>query len=304
MRSIRTSDAKSREMQKLTKCRQVQSEHVTIVVDKHGETTTFSIPKALLCAKSTVVATAFKEDAFLEGATNMLRLETHSAAAFKGLVYYLYNEDLAFHSGDSKYRASLSQELRTCYQMWVLGDKYDLSGLSNCAKMRICQILKCLKFKDIKLEIPLDALALAFEETLTGSPLQKLSALYISERVHKEKVKIDHFSSLGSLKVFAMELFKAQQMYYNHYESGKRAPYYYRPLLNRALLRVDKKESFRAKYCGYWQLEDYWEGRHPANVLSVWLRSRRHTLLIVSDGDSRRQDLHALRPTTHLQSLP
>ena len=166
--------------------------------------------------------------------TGIIKLPHDSPEAFQAFNYYVYHKDLALKRGEEN-DEDLSQQIQLAFQVWVLGDKYNMTGMQNCVMVRICELLH------LEAELKVLTLALAFQETMPGSPLRHLAVEYVVNQVVNNHKSIHDFDDLGALDGYATELFETQRAFQDEGPYG--FPRYSRLMQNKELFQVTGSNS-------------------------------------------------------------
>ncbi|KAK3647278.1 hypothetical protein LTR56_008109 [Elasticomyces elasticus] len=230
-------------------CEMINGEKLIVKVGSGHGTKTSTVPKALLC-KVACFAVAFKAGRFLEATTGYATLPDDHPQAFEALLYYLYHGELEFSDiGNATTDPQLSIELETCRQIWVFGDKYELSAVQNALILGMCELMTHRtprwakpgeQFDNRKLEITFATLELYLGAE--ASPLRKLMVDYIVLQVMDKHVPFSHFKIFNVHGGFTEDYASAQVAYSSNqcHEAGTNFPRYLQPYKYDELYRVDE----------------------------------------------------------------
>ncbi|KAK4888049.1 hypothetical protein LTR27_013008 [Elasticomyces elasticus] len=191
--------------------RQTHDELITVRVGSGEGLRDFKLPKALLCARVAWFDSALRDERFLEGKTGVITLPEDDPNIFVAVHYYIYNQTLSFAQIPGREEDSTrAEQIAYCIRVWILGHKYCMVGLQNCAMQRICLLLKEKEDEPLIDNITLKA---CFSFTAPGSPLRTLAIDYIVDRTSAKGVQtIGEFNDVFACSDGASveELFDAQ----------------------------------------------------------------------------------------------
>ncbi|KAK5739181.1 hypothetical protein LTR17_005482 [Elasticomyces elasticus] len=191
---------------------QTHDELITVRVGSGEGLRDFKLPKALLCARVAWFDSALRDERFLEGNTGIITLPEDDPGIFLAVHYYIYNQTLSFaqipeSDGDS----TRAKQIAYCIRIWILGHKYCMTGLQNCAMQRACLLLKEKEDESLIDNITLKA---CFSFTAPYSPLRTLAIDYIVDRTSAQGVQtIGEFNDVFACSDGASveELFDARE---------------------------------------------------------------------------------------------
>ena len=118
---------------------QTGGDRVTINVGQGTEQQSFVVAKDLLVARSTWFAKAL-EGQFLEASSNIINLPDDPPTAYAALLFYLHHGNLNFTAVGPGEPSGVGEQIHECALVWILGDKYDLPTMQNCAMRRACTL--------------------------------------------------------------------------------------------------------------------------------------------------------------------
>ncbi|KAK4978166.1 hypothetical protein LTR42_002543 [Elasticomyces elasticus] len=149
--------------------RQAHDKLITVRVGSGEGLRDFKIPKALLCARIAWFDSALRDERFLEGNTGIVTLPEDDPSIFVAVHYYIYNQTLSFAQVPKREGESTrAEQITYCIRVWILGHKYCMVGLQNCAMQRACLLLK---EGDEEHMLDNATLKACFSCTVDGSPL-------------------------------------------------------------------------------------------------------------------------------------
>ncbi|KAK5684659.1 hypothetical protein LTR17_027159 [Elasticomyces elasticus] len=215
---------------------QTHDELVTVRVGDGEEIRDFKLPKALLCARVAWFNSALRDERFLEGNTGIITLPEDDPSIFVAVHYYIYNQTLSFAQiPEREEDCTRAEQIAYCIRVWILGHKYCMTGLQNCAMQRACLLLKEKEDEPLIDNITLKA---CFSFTAPGSPLRTLAIDYIVDRTSAKGVQtIGEFNDVFACSNGASveELFDAQG---DRNEEGSDFPRYQSPLRHKCDMYV------------------------------------------------------------------
>jgi hypothetical protein len=163
----------------------------------------------------------------LDGSPITVEVPHDSPAAFTYFYSYIFFHDVKFPPIDNydchlpELQQQREQHVYEVCQTWVLGDKYSIPGLQNCAMFRLCQMLR-LAFPDGGNCMTLDAMKYCYENTEPGAKLRKLVADYIIRIENRgHPTEVDLLTELSTYRGFTRDIFESQQCWNS---GGSRSP--------------------------------------------------------------------------------
>ncbi|KAI4743409.1 hypothetical protein E4T50_06207 [Aureobasidium sp. EXF-12298] len=153
-------------------------EMVSLLVGPNKEK--YNLHKGLLCFYSDFFRAAFK-GSFKEAEEGKIELPDVGTEVFEAFQVWLYSRSLRVseNHGDSSDRPPFLS-FHTLAHLWVLGDKYQIPLLQNCA---IDALLEKLKEEN---KFSTGVVAIAYTGTMVGSPLRKLAIdIHVLKMIHK-----------------------------------------------------------------------------------------------------------------------
>ncbi|KAE9374854.1 hypothetical protein N431DRAFT_372796, partial [Stipitochalara longipes BDJ] len=165
------------------------NEMVTFLIGKAGSEEPFSVHKEFACYYSPVLKAAF-DSSFIEGQTQIYRLEDVNSIAFRLFVQWLYSQKIDLIQNDSEngnetifqkarihavpvplIKAWRDQDLDLA-QLWVIGDRLLIPRLQNAVMMAWHSLWTD---PDTDRHCSTKWVRYAYEHTCEGSPLRNLA---------------------------------------------------------------------------------------------------------------------------------
>ena len=229
---------------------------ITIIVGEENPDNTFHIPKALLCSRSKWFSRALEGAGFAESALNVVRLPDDLPEAFEAFYYYVYYHRLSWRPLEDYDTDGILEEIKWCFNAWIIGDKYDLPSLSDVALLRVCKILKWARYFEMEIQIPHSTLELAFQSTMPHSPLRRLAACYIGRDINNYIAHAEHVNTIITLGGSVAELSEAKDSFEEVFEfvSNSRISPYLKPYKHRWFFGLDNSGTTWIRY--YVELSD------------------------------------------------
>ncbi|KAI9050723.1 hypothetical protein LZ554_004843 [Drepanopeziza brunnea f. sp. 'monogermtubi'] len=139
---------------------------VTFLIGPIDKPVRFFIHKEVVCKSSKVFAAALSNRNFIEGQTQMYRLEDTTERAFRMLMQWMYAHELVLP--ETGHDQMVKQNL-AFVETWVLADKFDFPALQNYIVEAIYKQLSG-PFR----HLPMYTARFVYGHTAPGSPLRKL----------------------------------------------------------------------------------------------------------------------------------
>ena len=127
-------------------CRMMQSDFILLIVGKDDSKKTFLIPRHIV-SRIGMLLSEMKLETPQDGSTITVELPDDSSVAFIYLYFYYFFDDVKFPPFKTSdcdtpgLQRQIEQQAYELCQTWVLGDKYRIPGLQNCAMFRLCRLL-------------------------------------------------------------------------------------------------------------------------------------------------------------------
>lgn len=233
----------------------MNSEHVILAVGQGDEPKSFSVPKGLLCGRSSWFKNALKADRFVEGRTKEIQLPEDGPDIVEAFIYFLYNRSLAFDDTNPVDDDTCGAELKFCSRFWAFADKYLLPKLQNVAILRACSFLRQSD------HIAADTLAQCFRTTGDGSLIRILVADYCVRQAEVRGNEFDVGEKLGGCPGFMAALHDSEAAF--HTMPASDFPRYLKPAKLAVFLYKDGEDGEDETFVP-WQ----WDQKKPDVVCS------------------------------------
>ena len=232
------------------------SSPICFVVGRGDAETTFSIPRDIL-SRSGMFPKEMQFSPPSHSDSISIELPDESPTAFTYFYSYIFFNDVRFPTipeFDSEAPDTLRQREQMIHELcqtWVLGDKYSIPGLQNCAVYRICEMIGISYTKGGNC-MTLDTLKYCYENTEPGAKLRTLVAdhiIRIENRGHQRDD--DLLAALSVFSGFTRDVLESQQSW-NTSEIHMKylAPYRY---ASRYQVDVDNHERIPAESRAVWR---------------------------------------------------
>ncbi|KAK5706224.1 hypothetical protein LTR97_001211 [Elasticomyces elasticus] len=189
--------------------RDMHDELVIVRVGQDDNIREFRLPKALLRARIAWFDKALHDGHFQESATGVIMLPEDDPNTFTAVHYYIYHQTLSFPQlPETDEDSARSKQLAECIRIWIMGHKYCITGLQNCAMQRACALLK----EGGSLRMDNEVLKICFSSTAPGSPLRSLAMDHIVDQLEvcKQPINVFHTVFACSDGASVEELFDTQ----------------------------------------------------------------------------------------------
>jgi hypothetical protein len=143
------------------------AEFVTFIIGPATASKIFLVHKEFVYHHSPVLKTAF-ESSFIEGETQIYKLDDVTPATFTLFVQWLYTQNLCNPITPPGDVSSLIEHWHSLLRLWVLADKMMVPRLQNMT------INAIENFRKSTLTLPSDEFAYVYENTDTGSQLRRI----------------------------------------------------------------------------------------------------------------------------------
>lgn len=240
----------------------MHSDPIRFIVGKDEDEKTFLIPRDIL-SRSGVFPKDMNLSTSSDGEPITINLPDESPSAFTSFYSYIFFHDVKFPPlKESDPEVPEIQQQREKYvhelcQTWVLGDKYSIPGLQNCAIFRLCRLLRSAYTEGGNC-ISLETMKYCYENTEPGAKLRTLVAdqiIRIENRGYD--TGIDLLAALSAYIGFTRDVIHAQQSWDS---GGSKSPTYD--------LRMKFLEPYR--YASRYEVDVENRDEIPATSRAVW----------------------------------